>query len=31
MQQSIGAFLAQSIGEISILAFLLGTTWVILS
>lgn len=31
MQQSLGAFLAQSMGELVVLAFLLGATWVLLS
>jgi hypothetical protein len=29
--QSVGAFLGQSIAELSILAFLIGSTWVLLA
>lgn len=29
--QSLGTFLAQSIAELSILAFLIGTTWALLA
>jgi hypothetical protein len=29
--QSLGAFIAQSLGELSILAFLVGCTWVLLA
>ena len=29
--QSIGTFLAQSLAELSVLGFLVGTTWVLLA